>query len=387
MKKQKICIIGGGLTGLTTAICLSKLNCSVDLITSNSISMPKSKSTIAVSENNLSFLKKLKLSKNFYNEFWPCTKMKLYSEIKSKNFKKIFEINKSNNTKKILYMVENAKLIGLMLKNIKKNKLISIKENTNVSNIFNSGQLKCVKINNSNYKYNLVIICTGGRSNLVKFFFDNNNIENSYEETSATTILSHESLKNNTARQFFFNDGILALLPISKFQTSIVWSFKKKFYSKRESLIKEKIKKSASKYLKKIKFINKLEYKDLNFLLRNKYYDYRILLFGDALHVVHPLAGQGFNMTLRDLSTLEKVLSKKISLGLDIGNIDTLSEFSNKVKPINFVHSIGIDFIKNVFSMKNEPMKQVRNNFLEAISKNNFIKNIFFDAADKGLKF
>ena len=130
-----------------------------------------------------------------------------------------------------------------------------------------------------------------------------------------------------------------------------------------------------------------MEYRDLNFLLRNKYYEYRTLLFGDALHVVHPLAGQGFNMTLRDLSALEKILSKKISLGLDLGSADTLFEFSSKVKPRNFVHSIGIDLIKNSFSIKNEPMKQVRNNFLQAISKNNFIKNVFFDIADKGLKF
>ncbi len=387
MKKQKICIIGGSLTGLTTAICLSKLDCSIDLITSNSLSNPKSKSTIAVSENNLSFLKNFKFSKNLNNEFWPCTKMELYSEINSKKFKKIYEINKSKSKEKILYMIENAKLINLMLKTIKKNKSISIKENTNVSNIFNSGHLKCVKINNTNYKYNLVIICGGSKSNLVKNSFKNNNIESSYKEISITTILNHESLINNIARQFFLNDGILALLPISKYQTSIVWSFKKNLYSKKESLIKEKIKKNISNYLKKIRFPNKLEYRDLNFLLRNKYYEYRTLLFGDALHVVHPLAGQGFNMTLRDLSALEKILSKKISLGLDLGSEDTLFEFSSKVKPRNFAHSIGIDLIKNSFSIKNEPMKQVRNNFLQAISKNNFIKNVFFDIADKGLKF
>ena len=88
-----------------------------------------------------------------------------------------------------------------------------------------------------------------------------------------------------------------------------------------------------------------------------------------------------------NLKEAEKILIKKISLGLDLGSEDTLFEFSSKVKPRNFAHSIGIDLIKNSFSIKNEPMKQVRNNFLQAISKNNFIKNVFFDIADKGLKF
>jgi len=387
MKKQKICIIGGSLTGLATAICLSKLNCSIDLILGPSKHISKSKSTIAISENNLTFLKKLKLTKNFSNNFWPCTKMKLYSEIKNKKLKKIFELNKSNKEKKVLYMVENARLMKLMLNKIKIDKSVSIKKNTKVSDIFNSGQLKSVKIDNKNHKYNLVIICAGSKSNLVKNFFKNKNIESSYGETSVTTILRHESIKNDTARQFFLNEEILALLPLSQSQTSIVWSVKNNSYSKKENLIKNKIKNYTSNYLKKIKFINGFEYKDLNFLIRNKYYDYRTLLFGDALHVVHPLAGQGFNMTLRDLYTLEKVLSKRINLGLDLGSVDALSEFSNKSKPRNFVHSIGIDLIKNTFSLKNESIKEVRDSFLQIINKNNFLKNLFFDVADKGFKF
>ena len=387
MKKQKICIIGGSLTGLTTAICLSKLNCTIDLILGPSKLLSKSKNTIAISQNNLTFLKKLKLTKNFYNKFWPCEKMKLYSETKNKKFQKLFELNKSNKEKKVLYMIENTKLMQLMLNKIKKDKHVLIKKNTKVSDIFNSGNLKSVKINNINHKYNLVIICAGSKSNLVKSFFKNKNIESSYGETSVTTILRHEAIKNDTARQFFLNEEILALLPLSKSQTSIVWSVKNNNYKKKESLIKEKIKYYTSDYLKKIKFVNSFEYKDLNFLLRSKYYEYRTLLFGDALHVVHPLAGQGFNMTLRDLYTLEKVLRKKINLGLDLGSVDALSEFSNKSKPRNFIHSIGIDLIKNTFSLKNASIKEVRDNFLRIINKNNFIKNLFFDIADKGLKF
>ena len=62
MKKQKICIIGGGLTGLVTAISLSKLDCQIDLITGNVNQNYKSNRTIAVSENNFDFLNKLNIS-------------------------------------------------------------------------------------------------------------------------------------------------------------------------------------------------------------------------------------------------------------------------------------------------------------------------------------
>ena len=77
MKKQKICIIGGGLTGLITAISLSKLNCEVDLITDNFGKNLKSNRTIAVSSNNLNLLMKLNIFKNFEKEIWPCSIMKL----------------------------------------------------------------------------------------------------------------------------------------------------------------------------------------------------------------------------------------------------------------------------------------------------------------------
>ena len=58
MKKQKICIIGGGLTGLITAITLSKLNLKIDLITDNMRKNLKSNRTTAISQNNYDFLKR-----------------------------------------------------------------------------------------------------------------------------------------------------------------------------------------------------------------------------------------------------------------------------------------------------------------------------------------
>ena len=100
MKKQKICIIGGGLTGLVTAISLSKLNCSIDLITGNAMQNLKSNRTIAVSENNFDFLNKLNISESLKREVWTCSIMKLYTEIKNEKFSKIFELNNEKKTRK-----------------------------------------------------------------------------------------------------------------------------------------------------------------------------------------------------------------------------------------------------------------------------------------------
>ena len=393
MEKQKICIVGAGLTGLITAIALSKLNLKIDLVTNSTNRNIKTNRTIAISQQNYNFLKELNFSNFSKKDFWPCSGMKLYTESEENSFFEIFELDKHKKQgKEILYMVENSKIINFMMSNIKKNKLISIKTKKKISGIIPSGTLKSLKFHNNEdvAKYNLIIICAGNDSSLIKKIFKNEAFQYSYEETAITSMLKHNSLQNNVARQIFLNNEIIAFLPISKTKTSIVWTVNKNIVNdlkKNDLLLKKKIKFYAKDYLKNVKFATNFEYKDLNFSIRKKYYQDRILLFGEALHVVHPLAGQGFNMTIRDLESLSKTLKSKIELGLDIGTSDILSEFSEKVKPENFIYSFGIDFLKNCFSIKSENIKKLRNNIILELSKNNIAKDIFFNLANKGFKF
>ena len=382
MKKQKICIIGGSLTGLVTAISLSKLNCKIDLITGNLVKNFESSRTIAVSENNFHFLNKLNISKSLKKEIWTCSKMKLYTEVKSEKFSEIFELNKEGKNENIFYMLENSKIMKFMMNKVEKIKSISLKKNKKVSSIYTSGSLKRVKFNNNISKYNLVIVCSGHNSTLIKNLFNDKIIENSYKEFAVTTILDHMSLKNNVARQIFLDDAIFAMLPISKTKTSIVWSIKNSMKEKSNFFLKKKIKLYVSNYLKSVKFTSKIEKKDLNLLIRNKYYLERTLLFGDALHLMHPFVGQSFNMTLRDLRCLEKILEEKINLGLDIGSSDVLSEFSNEAKPRNFSFSIGSDLLKNAL-----PFKKIRNDIFKILNKSNFAKDVVFDVANRGFRF
>ena len=392
MEKQKICVIGGGLTGLITASTLAKLNLKVDLITGNINQDIASNRTIAISQNNYDFLKKLGIFKLSKKEFWPCSKMQLYTERKKNFFNKIFELKKDKKQQKILYMIENAVITKHMIRNIKKEKIISLKTQKIISEIESSGLLKSVKFKSrDNSKYNLIIVCTGSNSYLVKTLFKDQCFEHSYGEVSITTILKHNFVKNNVARQVFLNNEILALLPISNTKTSVVWSVKKnminRYKNKNDLFLKKKIKFYVKSFLKKVKFVSNIEYKSLNLLIRKKYYQDRVFLFGDALHVVHPITGQGFNMILRDLASLERILKNKINLGLDIGNSETLSEISDEIKPRNFIYSLGIDFLKNCFSFQKKSLKHFRNKIIMTLDKNNFMKDIFFNLADKGPKF
>ena len=115
MQKQKICIIGGGLTGLVTAIALSKLNYNIDLILGNLGHNLNSNGTIAISQNNFDFLNKLKIFKSRQKVAWPCSKIKLYEQAKSSNFSDIFEFQ-YNYKKKAFYMLENSIITKMMMK-------------------------------------------------------------------------------------------------------------------------------------------------------------------------------------------------------------------------------------------------------------------------------
>ena len=387
MKKQKICIIGGGLTGLMTAATLSNLNLDIDIITENSNQFINSCRTTAITQENYNFLAKSKFSKNF---FWPCSQMKLYVDDENK-FLKVFEVNKINTkNKKIFYMVENKKLI------LNLNKIIKFSNSTNlllkkkISKIINTNLLKGIEFEKKiNSQYNLIIICTGNNSKLTKNFLNEGAYKHSYDELAITTILKHEHLDNNIARQIFSDEAILALLPISNKRTSVVLSIKKDFFKGRidNDMIKKKIKFYTKNFLKKIEFTSNFEIKELNLSIRKKYHSERVLLFGDALHLVHPLAGQGINMTLRDLKVLKKIFSDKINLGLDIGADDVLSEFEEMTKTKNFAYSLGIDFIRKAFKFKKKPLKNFRNRIMIEINKNDFLKSIFFNIADRGLRF
>ena len=171
-------------------------------------------------------------------------------------------------------------------------------------------------------------------------------------------------------------------MPISDIETSVVYSLDINKNRYNEKKIIDLIKKYNPKFvIKKIDKLDNFELKLSN--LRNYYYN-NILAFGDCLHKIHPLAGQGFNMTIRDIKVISEIIQNKIDLGIQLDS-SIFKEFEKKTKHINFIFSNGVDSIFEFFNFDKKIKDQNLNKILKLFGKNKTLNELLVKCADRGL--
>ena len=365
---MNICIIGDGLTGLSLAKNLINKKINVHFYHKNKIEDLSLSRTIGISKNNLDFFRK-EIQKIPKKMFWEIKKIEIYSEKLGKENLLEFEKDKIN----LFYMVRNNDLYKLLIKQISKSKFFKkdlIKKNSFYQNLLKKN------------KYDLIINCDPNNVLSKKFFAKK--IEKDYGNHAYTTVLKHNKIENNIATQIFTKKGPVAFLPISNIQTSVVCSLDTKNKKYNDSEVLELISQNNPKYeiQKTLKFGN---FKLNSSNLRN-YHHQNILAFGDLLHRIHPLAGQGFNMTIRDIKILSEIIEDKIDLGMQIDSSIPV-EFEKQTRSKNFLFSNSIDFIYEAFNFDKKIRTKSFNKILKSIGKNKSLTNYFIKFADKGLDF
>ncbi len=360
---MNICLVGNNLTSLILSKTLINSGAILDIFYFKNKKNSPSIRTIGISKSNIDFINnnicQLKL-KNFNK----ISKIQIFSEDKQKI------LDFSNKEEMLFSLLKADELYNFLFKNLKKSKFFKIKKT-------NEGIFKKKFFLQS--KYDLIINCESNNFLNRKYF--NNKLKKKYNNTAFTTLIAHQTIKNCVAKQYFTSFGPLAFLPLSKNTTSVVFSsYNTKEFNKKN--LKDFI--INHKGNLKIKKFANFEKINLNFLVARKYYHDKILLFGDGLHQIHPLAGQGFNMILRDIKILLKLINEKNSLGISIDQ-SLLNEFEENTKSKNTLFAHGINIVQNFFRIKKNFKNQRINGLISKIGNSNKINRFLTEAADKGI--
>jgi 2-octaprenyl-6-methoxyphenol hydroxylase len=354
-----VCILGNGLTALTLAKALVNCEIDVDVFFNKSNYKINDTRTIGIAKNNVDFFNKNII--NIEKIIWKLKKIEIFSE----NLKQDQLINFKANDDYLFSILKNKKLYKLLEKDLLKNRFFKLKFNNKKSFSFLN-------------QYDLIINCDP--SNFITNRYFSKKIVKKYDGNAHTTIFKHDEILNDTAVQIFTKKGPLAFLPISNRETSVVYSFYNANNQKEED-IEQLIKDKNFKYkITSIEQINSFKLMSLN--LRS-YYHKNVLAFGDLLHKIHPLAGQGFNMTVRDIQILLEIIRKRLDVGLSIDS-SVNYEFQKKIRHKNLIFSNGIDLIHDLFNMERKMKTNFISKSIKTISNYPSINKIFTKIADRG---
>ncbi len=344
---MNICLLGNNLTNLLLANILQKKKINVDIISQTPVLPFKNTiRTIAISNKNYKFLSKN--IEGFKGLGWPSEKIKIYSE--KNRFNELFEFKNKNENN--FYLLKYIEFYNLLKK--KKNlSFIKIKKYS----------FETIKKKN----YNLIINSEQNNPITRKYF--QKKIVKNYNALAHTAIINHKETENKVAVQVFTSNGPLAFLPLSKNQTSIVFS-----NNSAKSIDKEKLMQIINKYNDRYEIIkiSNVETFKIKFSMLRNYIFKNILSFGDLIHKVHPLAGQGFNMTIRDIKSLSDILDENIKLG--IYNGETIAQkFQEDNKHFNFMYGLGIDSINSFFKFDNNFKNNLSHPIFKILKDNKFL--------------
>ena len=388
LNSQKICIIGSGLTGLMIAYLLSKFRLQIDIVEQDFNKKKINPTKIALSKSSLDELcryglkdirKKSNIIKNIY----------LHDSYSSISLKQDLHFSVSNKKEALAYIIDSNTLFSDIYKKLKSLKNINF-INKEISSINDEKFFKEITFKDLIKKnYNLIIFASANNLSLLSKFKLRKVVDKSYNEDAYVFNLFHEKISNNSARQFFLKDGPLAFLPVSSAETSVIWSIKnnsinKKYVSNKKDLSKF-FNNHFKELFKEIISISEINKFNLNYSFNELKDSKRTLLFGEIANKIHPIAGQGWNMTLRNIFSLIKVIKYSINLGLEIGNDIFIKKYLDETNLNNLAFATLIDGIRKIFDIRIDSYAAIRKNTLSNLDKNFFIKKNFINIANKGL--
>jgi 2-octaprenyl-6-methoxyphenol hydroxylase len=234
----------------------------------------------------------------------------------------------------------------------------------------------------------LVVACDGRRSAIAEAA-GIRRLRWGYEQTGLVNAITHELPHEGLAHQSFFTGGPFAVLPLCDEglgnRSSLVWSERTAEADRLQALDDDaftaEISARIGPRLGRIELTGRRWAYPLDLTLAERYVAPRLSLAGDAAHGVHPIAGQGLNIGLRDVAALAEVLIEAARIGEDIGSAFVLERYQRWRRFDATTLALGMDALNRLFSNNNPAVRLARDTGLSTVNRLGGLRRAFMREA------
>jgi len=230
----------------------------------------------------------------------------------------------------------------------------------------------------------LVVACDGRRSVIARAA-GVDYLGWSSRQTGLVSAIAHEHPHEGVAHQSFFPGGPFAVLPLTGNRSALVWSERTRraaeIVALDDAAYMDEIRARVGSRLGRLEPAGRRQAFPLSFALAFRFAAPRLAVVGDAAHGVHPIAGQGLNMGLRDVAALTEIAVEAARLGLDIGEAGVTEEYQRWRRFDATAMSLGMDGLNRLFSTDAAPASALRNLGLGAVGRLPAARRFFTEVA------
>ncbi|HEY5683555.1 MAG TPA: 2-octaprenyl-6-methoxyphenyl hydroxylase [Sulfuricaulis sp.] len=231
-----------------------------------------------------------------------------------------------------------------------------------------------VTVNHQNQTQTLtarLVVAADGAHSAVRAALKIESERTAYCQSAIVTTVTAGAPHENTAYERFTDTGPLALLPLSENRCALVWSAKEdevpSLLSRNDAEFLDRLQDRFGDRLGTFTRLGRRTAYPLALTRVAEHVRERLALIGNAAHSVHPVAGQGFNLGLRDVATMAEILTDTLRRGEDIGSLTALRRYADWRVRDNRVTAGFTNGLIRIFSNNAFPLTLVRNAGLIAV--------------------
>ena len=206
-----------------------------------------------------------------------------------------------------------------------------------------------------------------------------------YDQSGIVITVGHEREHHGRAEEHFLPAGPFAILPLKGSRSSLVWTESRREAARIIELpdteFQTELETRFGLHLGDIKALDKPRAFPLGYFVARSFIAERLALVGDAAHVIHPIAGQGLNMGLKDAAALAEVIVDAARLGIDPGQADVLERYQRWRRFDTVAMGVATNSLNMLFSNKSTLLRTVRDIGLGLVDRVPPLKSAFIRQA------